>query len=49
MVQLSATMEPTHETQLAQLYNVLGFRRVIARYDVLSMLHEAGPSTETWM
>ena len=43
MVQLSATMEETRETQLAQLYDVLGFRRVIARYDVLSTLHETGP------
>ena len=34
-MQLSATMEQTHETQLAQLYDLLGFRRVIARYDVL--------------
>ena len=45
MVQLSATMEHTHETQLAQHYDVLGFRRVIACYDVLSTLHETGP----WM
>ena len=30
--------------QLASLYNVLGFRRVIARYDVYSMLHETGPT-----
>ena len=43
MVQLSATMEQTHETQLVQLYDVLGFRRVIARYNVLSTLHEIGP------
>ena len=43
MVQLSATMEQTHETQLAQLYDVLGFRRIIARYDVLSTRHETGP------
>ena len=43
MVQLSAAMEQTHETQLAQLYGVLGFRRVIARYDVLSTRHETGP------
>ena len=43
MVQLSATMEQTRETQLVQLYDVLGFRRVIARYDVLSTLHETGP------
>ena len=42
MVQLSTTMEQTRETQLAQLYDVLGFRRVIARYDVLSTLHETG-------
>ena len=27
-------MEQTRETQLASLYNVLGFRRVIARYGV---------------
>ena len=39
MVQLSTTMEQTHETQLAQLYDVLGFRQVIACYDVLSTLH----------
>ena len=45
MVQLSGTMEQTRETQLAQLYDVLGFRRVIARYDVLSTLHETGPWT----
>ena len=45
MVQLSATIEQTRETQLAQLYVVLGFRRVIARYDVLSTLHETGPCT----
>ena len=45
MVQLSATMEQTHETQLAQLYDVLGFRQVFARYDVLSTLHETGPWT----
>ena len=43
MVQLSATMEQNREMQLAQLYDVLGFRRVIARYDVLSTLHETGP------
>ena len=43
MVQLSATMEQTHEMQLAQLYDVLGFRRVIACYDVVSMLDETGP------
>ena len=43
MVQLSATMEQTRETQLAQLYDVLGFRRVIARYDVLNTRHETGP------
>ena len=43
MVQLSATMEQTQEVQLAQLYNVLGFRLVIVRYDVLSTLHETGP------
>ena len=45
MVQLCATMEQTHETQLAQLYDVLGFRRVIARNYVLSTLHESGPCT----
>ena len=43
MVQLSATMEQTRETPLAQLYDVLGFRRVIGRYDVISTLHETGP------
>ena len=43
MVQLSATMEQTRETQLAQLYDVLGFQRAIARYDVLSTRHETGP------
>ena len=42
MVQLNATMEQTRETQLTQLYDVLGFRRVIARYDVLNTLHETG-------
>ena len=47
MVQLNATMEQTLEMQLAQLYNVLDFRRVIARNYVLSMLHETGPSTTT--
>ena len=36
-------MEQTHETQLAELYNAVGFRRVIARYDVSSTLHETGP------
>ena len=36
-------MEQTCETQLAQLYNMLGFRQVIARYDILSTLHETGP------
>ena len=48
MVQLSATMEQTHETQLpgvVQLYDMLGFRQVITRYDVLSTLHETGPCT----
>ena len=45
MVQLSATMEQTRDTQLAQLYDVLGFRRVTARYDVLSTLHETGSRT----
>ena len=44
MVQLSATMEQTHEMQLAQLYDVLGLRRVITRCDVLSTLHDTGPS-----
>ena len=43
MVRLSATMEQTHEIQLAQLYNILGFRRVIALYDVVSTLQETGP------
>ena len=43
MVQLSATMELTHETQLAQLYDVIGFRRVIAHYDVVSSRYETGP------
>ena len=43
MVHLRATMEQTHETQLGQRYDVLGFRRVIARYDVLNTLHESGP------
>ena len=34
-------MEQTREMQLAQLYDdVFGFRRVIARYDVLSTLRE---------
>ena len=47
MVQLSAITEQTRETQLAQLYDVLGFRRVIARYDVLSTLHETGPRSAT--
>jgi len=47
MVQLSATTEQIRETQLAQLYDVLGFRRVITRYDVLSTLHETGPCTFT--
>ena len=45
MVQLSATKKQTRETQLAQLYDVLGLRRVIARYDVVSTLHETGPSS----
>ena len=50
MVQLSATMEQTHETQLAQLYDILEFQRVIARYDVLSKLHETGPrNLGSWM
>ena len=44
MVQLSASLEQTHETQLAQHYDVLGFRRIIARYNVLTMLYEIG----TW-
>ena len=43
MLQLSATMEHTHETQLVPFYEVLGFRRVIARYDVLTTLHGTGP------
>ena len=37
-------MERTRETQL---YDVLGFRRVIARYDVLSTRHETGPRTRS--
>ena len=36
-------MEQTRETQLAQLYDVLGFRRVITRYDVVSRVCETGP------
>ena len=40
MVQLSATMEQTHETQLVSLYDVLDFRRVIA-----SSRYETGPSS----
>ena len=47
MVQLNATMEQTNEKQLAQLNDVLGFRRVIARYNVLSTIHETGPRTVT--
>ena len=43
MVQLSATMAQTHEMRLAQLNDVLGFRQVIARYNVISTLHETGP------
>ena len=43
MVQLSATMEQTHETQQVQLYDVLGLRLVNARYDDVSPLHETGP------
>ena len=43
MVQLSATMEQTHETQLMLLYDVLDFRRVIARYDVVRSRYETGP------
>ena len=42
MVQLSATMEQTHETQL---YDMLGFPWVIVHYDVLSTIHETGPRT----
>ena len=49
MVQVSATMEQTHETQLAQLYDVLGFQRVITRYDVVRTLHETGPCTLFWL
>ena len=45
IVQLNATMEQTCETQLANLYVVLSLRRVIARYDVLSMLHDTRPCT----
>ena len=36
-------MEQTHDTQLAQVYDVLVFRRVIARYDVVSWVYETGP------
>ena len=36
-------MEQTRETQLAKLYNVVGFRRAIARYDILRPRHETGP------
>ena len=39
MVQLSATMEQARETQLAQLYDVLGLRRVNATH------HDTGPRT----
>ena len=39
MVLLSAIMEQTHETQLAQHYDVF-----IARYDVVSKFHETGSS-----
>ena len=49
MVQLRATMEQTREMQLAQVYDVLGFRRVIARYDVLSTLHESVPEAREYM
>jgi len=37
------SFQQTRETQLVQLYVVLGLRWVIARYDVLSTLHETGP------
>ena len=40
-------MDHIRETQLAQLYDVFGFQRVIARYDVLSTLHETGPRMVT--
>ena len=40
-------MEQTHEMQLAQLY-VLGFRQVIACYNVVSTLHESGPRVAKW-
>ena len=36
-------MEQTRETQLAQLYDVLGF--VLALYDVVSRVYETGPRT----
>ena len=31
-------MVQTHETQLARLYNVLGFQRVIARYNIIIII-----------
>ena len=39
-------MEQTREMQLAQLYDILGFRRVIAHYDVVSRLYETSPCTQ---
>ena len=33
MVQLSATIEQTHETQLAQLYDVLYIQQITARLE----------------
>ena len=38
-------MEQICEAQQAKLYDVLGLQRVIARYDVLSMLHDTGLCT----
>ena len=39
-------MEQTHETQLVYLYDVLGFRWVIAHYDILSTLHKTGATSK---
>ena len=47
MAQLSAITAQTRETQLALLYDVFGFQLVIARYDVLSTLHDTGPCALT--
>ena len=41
-------MEQYRETQLSLLYDVLGFRRVIARYSVISRVHEAAPGLSSW-